>query len=164
MARNFSGIFLRIAMRYLAHVYVSASRKLRLQCAAVYCLSWLFSPQLPVPPSSLFLFLFLPVIGDLLSSGRKIVLSSRSATPSRHPRVQWSLSWGRERGRLFIPTGVERVAIPRGEPPWSCKSYERVIREGRRKAKKKPGDWRRGEGGRERTCDSLLVTRIDRPA
>lgn len=42
------------------HVYVSASRKLRLQCAAVYCLSWLFSPQLPIPrfPSSSSSFSF----------------------------------------------------------------------------------------------------------
>lgn len=52
------------------HIYVSANRKLRLQCAAVYCLSWLFSPQLPVPrlPSSSSILL---VIGDLLSSDRR---------------------------------------------------------------------------------------------
>lgn len=83
MARNFSGIFLRIAMRYLAHVYVSASRKLRLQCAAVYCLSWLFSPQLPVPPlpsssSSFFLLsatYYLPVgrSSFLLGARRQVV-------------------------------------------------------------------------------------------
>lgn len=51
--------------RYPVHVYVSASRKLRLQCAAVYCLSWLFSPQLPVPrflsSSSSFSFFLLSV-------------------------------------------------------------------------------------------------------
>jgi len=46
---------------------------------------------------------------------------------------------------FFIPTGVERVAIPRGEPPWSCKSYEQVIRGATRK---RTGEGKRGGGGR----------------
>lgn len=50
-------------------------------------------------------------------------------------------------GRLFTPTGVERVAIPRGEPPWSCKSYEQVIRGGRRKAKESRESWEKEGGG-----------------
>jgi len=60
--------------RYPVHVYVSASRKLRLQCAAVYCLSWLFPPQLPVPrfpSSSSFFSLFLLSVTYYLPVGEE---------------------------------------------------------------------------------------------
>lgn len=136
-------------MRYLAHVYVSASRKLRLQCAAVYCLSWLFSPELPVarlPPSfssSSFLLLsatyYLPVgrLSFLLGARREVVTLGSNGL--------LYLGDGNG-GRLFTPTGVERVAIPRGEPPWSCKSYEQVIKERRRKAMESREDWGEKKG------------------
>lgn len=107
-------------------------------CAAVYCLSWLSSPfsasssLSPSLPSVLLSFIHLlfslGTIGDLLSSGRR---GSSFLLGARREVVSFEsdgLSRGRERGRLFIPTDVEKVAIPRGEPPWSCKSYEQVIR------------------------------------
>lgn len=167
MRRNVPGIFLRIAWaKFRARVYVSASRKLRLQLRQSIVslgpsLRSFHSP--PSPP------LFPPPL--LPSCYRRLTIfrsedcpffSERDAKSSPSgPMV--SILGTRERGRLFfIPTGVERVAIPRGEPPWSCKSYEQVIREGRRKGKRKPRG--RGEGEGENACDSLLVTRIDRPA
>lgn len=116
-------------------------------------------------PFSFFLFLlfFLLVIGDLLSSGRRrssILLGARRGVVTLESD---GLSRGRERGRLFIPTGVERVAIPRGEPPWSCKSYEQDIRggdEGQGAEEK----LRWGEGGRGGgTCDPSAVKRVDHP-
>lgn len=80
-------------------------------------------------PVFLFLLFFLLVIGDLLSSGRRrssfLLLGTRRGVVTLESD---GLSQEQERGRLFIPTGVERVAIPRGEPPWSCKSYEQDIR------------------------------------
>lgn len=98
-------------------------------CGSLLSLLALLSAASSSPISSfLFLLFFLLVIGDLLSSGRRsssFLLEARRGVVTLESN---DLSRERERGRLFIPTDVERVAIPRGEPPWSCKSYEQDIR------------------------------------
>lgn len=128
--------------------------KLRLQCSAVYCLSWLFSLrsfQFPVflLPSSFssnasFLFQRITIFRSakilLLGVRREVTLGSSG------------LGDGNEED-FFIPTGVERVAIPRGEPPWSCKSYEQVIRGVARGKRKGWLAWRR-----KGVCNPSLVT------
>lgn len=60
------------------------------------------------------------------SARNPATLSSRGAIRGcrHHPRIRIAyISGTGMRGRRpFIPIDAERVAIPRGEPPWSCKS------------------------------------------
>lgn len=120
-------------------------------CAAVYCLSWLFSPQLPASPSSFhpplsfssFATSSLSALSatyNLLAGEDPPFLSSRD-TKSSVSSVPMAYLGDGNREDIFIPTDVERVAIPRGEPPWSCKSYEQIIRA------LTTGDKRGGGGG-----------------
>lgn len=132
-------------------------------CGSLLSLLALLSVASSSPFSFFFILLFfLLVIGDLLSSGRRrfsFLLGERRGVVTLESD---GLSRERERGRLFIPTGVERVAIPRGEPPWSCKSYEQGIR-GATKGEKGTEKARLGEEGGGETCDPFAVKRVDHP-
>lgn len=102
-------------------------------CGSLLSLLALLSVASSSPFSFFILLFFLLVIDDLLSSDRRrfsFLLRARRGVVTLESD---DLSRERERGRLFIPIGVERVAIPRGEPPWSCKSYKAL--EERRRAK-----------------------------
>lgn len=95
----------------------------------------------PLPPS-LFIFLFLlssflfslSATYYLLSEDSLFFLERNAKSLLSSPMAYLEDGNGED---FFIPTGVERVAIPRGEPPWSCKSNKSLeerqrLREGKR--------------------------------
>lgn len=88
--------------------------------------------------------------------------SSRGATRGcrhHHPRTRIAYISGTRGRRPFIPTGAERVAIPRGEPPWSCKSnkpLEGPTKSREKDLKKTKMGRREGRGdGERKTCGFL---------
>lgn len=137
--------------------------KLRLQCSAVYCLSWLFSPQLPVPrglpcfsSSSTFFSSLFSLSRELLSSGRRRFSLSleRDAKSPSGPRVS-----GTGTGKTFLFPLV-----------WRGWQFRGVSHRGAASRTNKSLEWRPGGEGRKgrlgwsgERAVLLLVTRIDHP-